>query len=80
MTTQQDLTDHDMLIRIDTTVLSMNAKLSSVCKRIGDGEEARSKLNTRVTRLEERMSLWAGLQAIWSTGVAAIAAWIGARK
>lgn len=75
-----DLTDHDMLIRIDTTVTAMSGKLSSLCQKVEDGEERNGKLDRRVTRLEERMSLWQVGQAAWTTLASAIAAAIGSRK
>ena len=80
MTAQSDLTDHDMLIRIDTTVTAMSKKLTSLCRKVDAEEEARGKLGNRVTRIEERMSIWQVGQAAWTTLAAAIAAVIGVRK
>lgn len=80
MTAQTDLTDHDMLIRIDTTVTAMSTKITSLCKKVDDGEDARNGLSNRVTRLEERMSIWQVGQAAWSALLSAVAAVIGTRK
>jgi len=77
MTPQSDLTDHDMLIRIDTTVTAMNKKFSLLCAKVEHEEEARGELDKRVTRLEERLSIWQIGQAAWTTLASALAAAFG---
>jgi len=56
MTAQPDLTDHDMLIRIDTTVASMNKKMATICQRLDNGDKEREGMGNRVTVLETETS------------------------
>uniref|UniRef100_A0A6H1ZDC3 Uncharacterized protein n=1 Tax=viral metagenome TaxID=1070528 RepID=A0A6H1ZDC3_9ZZZZ len=65
----------------------MDALTKTVSEAMDDAKEDRKAqaevnrdINTRVTRLEERIGIWGAFQAVYSTGVAAIAAWIGAKK
>ncbi len=75
-----DLTDHDMLIRIDQRVANTDKNVTTLVDKVETGDVAQGKLATRVTRLEERVGLWGALQAIYATIAAAIAGFIGASR
>ena len=59
---------------------NLDDKVSAALEDAKLERKEREGLGTRVTRLEERMGIWGAFQAVYSTGVAAIAAWIGAKK
>lgn len=75
-----DLTDHDMLIRIDERVENTDKNVTALVAKVDTAEKAQGKLGIRVTRLEERMSIWQKGQAIYSTAVALLAGFISARR
>ena len=79
------MADNDGNGRVTMAVLgekldNLDGKVTAALEDAKKERTERENIGTRVTRLEERMGIWGVLQAVYSTGVAAIAAWIGAKK
>jgi len=59
---------------------NLDGKVTAALEDAKEERDAREKLGTRVTRIEERIGIWAIAQAAWTALASAIAAAIGVRK
>jgi len=79
------MADDDGNGRVTMAVLAekldnLDGKVSAVLADAKEGRKERETLGTRVTRIEERMTIWGAMQAAYTTIAAALAGFLGTRQ
>lgn len=66
--------------KVEANIEFIKDSLVRIEGKVDRGNEDYDSLENRVTRVEERQTLWHGVQTTFTIAVGAVAAWLGSRN